>query len=113
MTQLKLRNVLIWPRFHEEINEDLNAVKVDVLELRQPLSDSMKVIQQAIIDCMDATLSEIKRSHTVVSHSCSALQASFEQQFHRSTAKTSLSTMLSSNLLTLFSVLSLIPTGTR
>lgn len=70
MTQLKMRSVLIWPRFHEEVNKDLNAVKSDVVELHQPLSDSMKVMQQAIIDCMDATLSEIKRSHTVVCPFC-------------------------------------------
>lgn len=85
MQQLKLREVLLWPRyvrlsrftvagihlvivrFHELVVEDLLKRKADIVELYQPLTDNMKDIQTAVIECMEATLSEIKRSNTFVS----------------------------------------------
>lgn len=53
-------------RFREEVKNDLLERKVDVQELYQPLSQSMRDIQTGIIECMDATLSEIKKSNTKV-----------------------------------------------
>lgn len=38
----------------------------DVIQIHQPLSERMATIQTAIIECMDATLSELKRSNTVI-----------------------------------------------
>lgn len=49
------------------IAADLETKGADVLNLHQPLSESMDIIQTAIIECMDATLAELKRSNTVVS----------------------------------------------
>lgn len=49
------------------MRESLERRKADVIELYQPLSDSMMDIHQAIVQCMGATLSEIKRSNTTVS----------------------------------------------
>lgn len=53
-------------RFREEVRQDLLERKVDVQELYQPLSSSMRDIQDSIIECMDSTLSEIKRSNASV-----------------------------------------------
>lgn len=53
-------------RFRQEVKSDLIERKVDVQELYQPLSPAMREIQTAILECMDATLSEIKRSNTSV-----------------------------------------------
>ena len=50
-------------RFRNEVAEDLVKRKADVVELHQPLSDSMKEVQNAVIECMEATLNEIKRSN--------------------------------------------------
>ncbi|GAA5880947.1 hypothetical protein JCM16303_005184 [Sporobolomyces ruberrimus] len=63
LMQLKLREVLIYPRFHEAVDDDLKKRKADVIEFYQPLTAPMAEIQNAIIDCMEATLSEIKRSN--------------------------------------------------
>ncbi|GAA5870265.1 hypothetical protein JCM8547_006590, partial [Rhodosporidiobolus lusitaniae] len=60
---LKLRDVLIVPRFHEDVDADLQKRKADVIELYQPLTHDMMDIQNAILECMEATLSEIKRSN--------------------------------------------------
>lgn len=77
LTQLHIRHVFLYPRFHELISSDLEPNsrmrKGDkgegnqVLNLWQPMSESMSTIQTSIIECMDATLAELKRSNTVVS----------------------------------------------
>ncbi|KDE08113.1 hypothetical protein MVLG_01595 [Microbotryum lychnidis-dioicae p1A1 Lamole] len=64
LQQLQLREVIICPRFHTDVDRDLQKRKADVVELYQPLTDKMLDIQGAIIECMEATLSEIKRSNT-------------------------------------------------
>ncbi|GAA5948325.1 hypothetical protein JCM10213_000091 [Rhodosporidiobolus nylandii] len=63
LMQLKLREVIIVPRFHELVDHDLQKRKADVIELYQPLTHDMLDIQNAILECMEATLSEIKRSN--------------------------------------------------
>ncbi|GAA6017470.1 hypothetical protein JCM11491_006835 [Sporobolomyces phaffii] len=63
LVQLKLRDVMIYPRFHDAVDRDLKKRKADVIEFYQPLTPAMMEIQNAIIDCMEATLSEIKRSN--------------------------------------------------
>ncbi|BGP57899.1 DNA repair protein RAD16 [Rhodotorula sphaerocarpa] len=64
LVQLKLREVIILPRFHDDVNEDLQKRKADVVELYQPLTPAMLDIQTAILECMELTLSEVKRSNT-------------------------------------------------
>lgn len=53
--------------FHANVDRDLKKRKADVVELYQPLSTKMQEIQTGILECMEATLSEIKRSNTYVS----------------------------------------------
>ncbi|KAK4055410.1 DNA repair protein RAD16 [Microbotryomycetes sp. JL221] len=64
LQQLKIRQVIIIPRFHDQVDKDLQKRKADVVELYQPLSSNMLDIQTAILECMELTLSEIKRSNT-------------------------------------------------
>lgn len=66
MKELQLRKVHIYPRFHDEIKKSLERRRADVVELYQPLTEPMSEIHQAIIQCMSATLSELKRSNTSV-----------------------------------------------
>jgi hypothetical protein len=53
-------------RFHEKVQDSLQARKADVVELYQPMSTLMQQIQGAVIECMEATLGELKRSCTNV-----------------------------------------------
>ncbi|CAO1633670.1 unnamed protein product [Sympodiomycopsis kandeliae] len=62
MGQLRIRKVELWPRFHKSILRDLGQRKADVVELHQPLTRSMQIIQNAAVECLDATLNEIKRA---------------------------------------------------
>ncbi|CAG8531507.1 8007_t:CDS:10 [Paraglomus occultum] len=63
MQCLQLRTVFIWPRFHVTVRESLESRKADVVELLQPLSDNMSHIQSAIVECMEACLSELKKAN--------------------------------------------------
>ncbi|SPO26665.1 related to RAD1 - component of the nucleotide excision repairosome [Ustilago trichophora] len=63
LSQLRIRKVELWPRFHQQTTKDLGQRKADVIELHQPLSRSMRNIQTAIIECLDASLSELKRGN--------------------------------------------------
>ncbi|KAL1915153.1 uncharacterized protein VTP21DRAFT_7634 [Calcarisporiella thermophila] len=63
---LHLRKVYLWPRFHLFITENLEKRKADVVELRQPLSDAMRDIQSATIECMETCLSELKRANPTI-----------------------------------------------
>ncbi|CAG8681451.1 22521_t:CDS:10 [Rhizophagus irregularis] len=60
---LQLRKVFLYPRFHVMIRDCLEQRKADVTELYQPLSPSMDEIQQAITECIEACLSEIKKGN--------------------------------------------------
>lgn len=62
MKALFLRRVHLWPRFQLVVSENLTtAVNGDVIELRQPMTESMDLIQQSLVECMEATLSELRR----------------------------------------------------
>ncbi|KAF9512918.1 hypothetical protein BS47DRAFT_1461767 [Hydnum rufescens UP504] len=66
MKELRLRNVHIYPRFHTFVLEDLERRKADIIELHQGLNSSMRDIHDAIVQCMNGTLSELKRSNTML-----------------------------------------------
>ncbi|EKM77091.1 hypothetical protein AGABI1DRAFT_122321 [Agaricus bisporus var. burnettii JB137-S8] len=63
MKELQLRRAHLYPRFHEHINKTLERRRADVVELSQPLSQSMSEIHHAIIQCISTTLAELKRSN--------------------------------------------------
>ncbi|KAJ7655415.1 hypothetical protein B0H17DRAFT_1098988 [Mycena rosella] len=64
MKELQLRTVHIYPRFQEDIKKSLERRRADVIELSQNLSEPMADIHHAILQCMTATLGELKRSNT-------------------------------------------------
>ncbi|KAG8881170.1 hypothetical protein FRB98_004521 [Tulasnella sp. 332] len=66
MTELHLRKTHIYPRFHQEVQTSLGRRKADVVELYVPMTPRMRDIHQAIVQCMTATLNELKRSNTTV-----------------------------------------------
>jgi DNA excision repair protein ERCC-4 len=52
--------------FQEDIKKSLERRRADVIELSQNMSESMADIHHAIIQCMTATLGELKRSNSTV-----------------------------------------------
>ncbi|EIM22060.1 hypothetical protein WALSEDRAFT_51071 [Wallemia mellicola CBS 633.66] len=63
LRSLKIRKVWIWPRFHETVQQDLEKRKADVVELYPSMTKSMLDLQHSILQCMDATVQEIKKSN--------------------------------------------------
>ncbi|KAH6911198.1 hypothetical protein BKA70DRAFT_1269689 [Coprinopsis sp. MPI-PUGE-AT-0042] len=66
MKELHLRRVHIFPRFHQDIKQSLERRRADVIELSQAMSEPMQEINNAIIQCMVATLSDLKRANTSI-----------------------------------------------
>ena len=62
---LMLRHMFLWPRFHMTVTNALAAHAPEVVELSQPLSASIRLIQEAILEVMLACLGELKRSRYV------------------------------------------------
>lgn len=54
-------------RFHDEVKQTLEKKRIDIIQLLQGLTESMKEIHGGIIQCINLTMSELKRSHTNVS----------------------------------------------
>lgn len=57
---LQVRNLYLYPRFHQAVQEELEAYAPDVEELQQALSPSMKEIQSAIVVALKTCLRELK-----------------------------------------------------
>ncbi|KAI0292750.1 hypothetical protein BC826DRAFT_1092024 [Russula brevipes] len=66
MKELQLHTVLIYPRFHQAVKDSLERKRADVIELYQPMTDSMKEIHGGLVQCMSTTLAELKRSNTTL-----------------------------------------------
>ncbi|KAH8834013.1 hypothetical protein DL96DRAFT_1521655 [Flagelloscypha sp. PMI_526] len=64
MKELQLRRVHIHPRFQEDVQQSLQEHRADVVEIGQPMTESMTTIHGAILHCMNATLADLKRSNT-------------------------------------------------
>lgn len=59
-----IKKCFLWPRFHVLVAESLESKKVNVIELEVPMTESMKDIQQAILDCMEICISELKKANS-------------------------------------------------
>ena len=62
---LMVTTIHLWPRFHLRVKEDLDVAPPDVVELRQPLSENVLKIQEAIVSVMDSCLQELKKSRFI------------------------------------------------
>ena len=62
---LLLRHLFLWPRFHMAVCAALEARPPEVVELVQPLSVRIRLIQEALLQVMLACLGELKRSRHV------------------------------------------------
>ncbi|EPE26670.1 Restriction endonuclease-like protein [Glarea lozoyensis ATCC 20868] len=65
MRNLFLRQVALWPRFQVSVAHSLEGKKkAEVIELEIPMSNSMQDIQRAILECVEVSISELKKSNT-------------------------------------------------
>ncbi|PQE07151.1 putative MUS-38 involved in nucleotide excision repair protein [Rutstroemia sp. NJR-2017a BVV2] len=65
MRNLFLRNVSIWPRFHINVAQALEGKKkAEVIELEVTMSESMRDIQNAIMECVEVSIGELKKGNS-------------------------------------------------
>lgn len=65
MRNLFLRKTSLWPRFHVTVAGSLEGKKkAEVIELEVPMTDAMKEIQTAIMECVEVSIHELKKSNT-------------------------------------------------
>ncbi|KAK3363535.1 hypothetical protein B0T25DRAFT_46715 [Lasiosphaeria hispida] len=65
MRNLFLRKASLWPRFHMHVAQSLEGKKkAEVIELEVPMTDAMKEIQIAIMECVEVSIHELKKGNT-------------------------------------------------
>ncbi|CAK7216950.1 DNA repair protein RAD16 [Sporothrix bragantina] len=64
MRNLFLRKASLWPRFHVTVASALEGKKrAEVVEFEVPMTDSMRDIQNAILECVEVSIHELKKSN--------------------------------------------------
>ncbi|KAJ5376879.1 DNA repair protein [Penicillium cosmopolitanum] len=65
LRNLFLRKASLWPRFHVSVAEALEGNrKAEVIELEVPMSTKMREIQNAVLECVDISIAELRKSNT-------------------------------------------------
>lgn len=65
MRNLFLRKASLWPRFHVAVAQSLEGKKkAEVIELEVPMTDAMKEIQAAVMECVEVSIHELKKGNT-------------------------------------------------
>ncbi|KAL2757845.1 hypothetical protein ACRALDRAFT_2132558 [Sodiomyces alcalophilus JCM 7366] len=68
MRNLFLKKASLWPRFHVTVAESLEGKRhqkktAEVIELEVPMADSMRDIQNAILECVEVSIHELKKAN--------------------------------------------------
>jgi DNA excision repair protein ERCC-4 len=65
MRNLFLRKASIWPRFHITVKQSLEGKKkAEVIELEVPMTEAMRDIQNAIMECVEVSIGELKKANS-------------------------------------------------
>ncbi|CAK7198948.1 DNA repair protein RAD16 [Sporothrix eucalyptigena] len=65
MRNLFLRKASLWPRFHVTVASALEGRKrAEVVEFEVPMTDNMRDIQNAILECVEVSIHELKKSNS-------------------------------------------------
>ena len=79
---LFLRKPSLWPRFHVTVAKSLEGrKKAEVIELEVPMSDSMKDIQNAILECVEVSISELRKAGTGIEMDDWTLDSALHKSF--------------------------------
>jgi DNA excision repair protein ERCC-4 len=82
MRNLFLRNVSLWPRFQLVVAQSLEGKKrAEVIELEVPMSDSMRDIQNAIMECVEVCIGELKKANSGLAMEDWNLDSALHKQF--------------------------------
>jgi hypothetical protein len=60
-----VKKLHLWPRYHESVISALGQLEVEMVELEQELTESMGLIQNDLINIMDACLVEVRKTNKI------------------------------------------------
>lgn len=64
LRNLFLRKPILYPRFHVTVAQSLEGKrKAEVIELEVPMTDAMREIQTAVLECVEASIAELKKGN--------------------------------------------------
>ncbi|KAK0308535.1 DNA repair protein RAD16 [Friedmanniomyces endolithicus] len=65
MRNLFLRKPVLYPRFHVTVAKSLEGKrKAEVIELEVPMTDAMRDIQNAVMECVEVSIAELRKGNT-------------------------------------------------
>lgn len=101
MKNLFLSKPALYPRYHVAVAKSLEGRKrAEVIELEVPMTDAMRDIQNAVLECVEASISELRKSNTGIEMEDWTLESALHRNFdsiirrqldpvwHRTTFKT-------------------------
>ncbi|KAF2839741.1 DNA repair protein [Patellaria atrata CBS 101060] len=88
MRNLFLQTPSLYPRFHVNVAKSLEGKKkAEVIELEVPMTDGMRAIQNAVLECVEVSIGELKKANSGLEMDDwtldSALHKSFDQIVRR------------------------------
>ncbi|CAK8685510.1 unnamed protein product [Clavelina lepadiformis] len=84
MKALYVGKVFLWPRFHSSVAACLEKHKPEVVELCIKMTSSMKLIQTALLEIVNACLRELKENNPQIESDELTLENSLGKSFDRS-----------------------------
>jgi len=101
MKNLFLQKPALYPRYHVTVAKSLEGrKKAEVIELEVPMTDAMRDIQNAVLECVEVSISELRKSNTGIEMEDWTLDSALHKNFdvivrrqldpvwHRTTFKT-------------------------
>jgi DNA excision repair protein ERCC-4 len=101
MKNLFLQKPSLYPRYHVAVANSLEGRKrAEVIELEVPMTDAMRDIQNAVLECVEASVSELRKSNSGIDMEDWTLDSALHRNFdtiirrqldpvwHRTTFKT-------------------------
>jgi DNA excision repair protein ERCC-4 len=82
LRNLFLRKPALYPRFHARVAQSLEGKKkADVVELEIPMTDAMFRIQQAVLECVELCISELRKANSGVDLDDWSVESALHQNF--------------------------------
>ncbi|KOG96284.1 ssDNA endodeoxyribonuclease RAD1 [Saccharomyces eubayanus] len=89
MKELRLKNVLLWPRFRVEVSSCLNAINNEasqnkVIEVKVSFTNSMSQIQFGLMECLKKCIAELSRKNPELALEWWSIENALDVNFIRS-----------------------------
>lgn len=82
LRNLFLRKPVLYPRFHVTVAKSLEGKrKAEVIELEVPMTDAMREIQNAVLECVEVSIMELRKANTGIEMEDWTLDSALHRSF--------------------------------